>query len=214
MKSRKLGRCAAFTLIELLVVIAIIAVLIALLLPAVQQAREAAHRIECRNKLKQLGLALHNYHDVHRCLPPGTIAADAISSGSIWAGGYKGIGWGVQILPQLDQSALFKQIDFNLPTHVHLPLGTTNANEILFSNATLPAMLCPSDLRENGEDNSAFQWAPMLATGSYVANFGVSGTSRMAPRTLPGATFVLGRLAGSRGSEPRQFAGEWSVLLQ
>ena len=99
-----------FTLIELLVVIAIIAVLIALLLPAVQQAREAARRTQCKNNLKQLGLALHNYSDITGYLPPGhywaSNASDAEPTGTGWL-------WGVHILPQLDQAPLYNLIDFN-----------------------------------------------------------------------------------------------------
>src|SRR6476619_2870082 len=90
-------RRQGFTLIELLVVIAIIAILIALLLPAVQAAREAARRTQCRNNLKQLGVALHNYHDVHRCFPsPGTQQTTSTGTpitGTIMASGY------VTILP-------------------------------------------------------------------------------------------------------------------
>jgi prepilin-type N-terminal cleavage/methylation domain-containing protein len=82
MRNRRYG----FTLIELLVVIAIIAILIALLLPAVQQAREAARRSQCKNNLKQLGLALHNYHDTHSRLPPGIIANNRLA-------------WSTMILP-------------------------------------------------------------------------------------------------------------------
>ena len=82
-------RRRAFTLIELLVVIAIIAVLIALLLPAVQQAREAARRTQCRNNLKQMGLALHNYHDVHNGFPPGIVSRLANAAWVMPAGACK-----------------------------------------------------------------------------------------------------------------------------
>lgn len=90
----------AFTLIELLVVIAIIAILIALLLPAVQQAREAARRTQCKNNLKQLGIALHNYHDVFQTFPPGEIRLGSDPLDSSLAG------WIAMLLPQMDQQPL------------------------------------------------------------------------------------------------------------
>ena len=90
-------RRKGFTLIELLVVIAIIAVLIALLLPAVQQAREAARRTQCKNHLKQLALALHNYHDQYPTCPSGYFVAT-------------GWGWGTMLLPFMDQIPLFEQM--------------------------------------------------------------------------------------------------------
>jgi len=89
-----------FTLIELLVVIAIIAILIALLLPAVQQAREAARRTECKNNLKQIGLAIHNYHDSFNTIPPG------------WIGG-TGYSWQIFLLPGVEQSNLYNALNFN-----------------------------------------------------------------------------------------------------
>src|SRR5437588_8459259 len=99
-----------FTLIELLVVIAIIAVLIALLLPAVQQAREAARRSQCRNNLKQLGIALHNYHDTHRVFPIGFLD-------TIWGTGETNVSagwsWGAYLLPYLDNAALYNQFNFS-----------------------------------------------------------------------------------------------------
>jgi len=96
----------AFTLIELLVVIAIIAILIALLLPAVQQAREAARRTQCKNGLKQLGLAMHNYHDVFKRFPNGSTG----SSNGVGTGTY-GWAWSMRLLPYIDQAPLFNQLD-------------------------------------------------------------------------------------------------------
>ncbi|MEZ6133148.1 MAG: DUF1559 domain-containing protein, partial [Planctomycetaceae bacterium] len=109
-QSRKSG----FTLIELLVVIAIIAILIALLLPAVQQAREAARRTECKNKLKQLGLAFHNYHDTHNTFPAALYSSGRYNSAAYFSGNntVKNVtGWQM-ILPYMDQAALYNQFDF------------------------------------------------------------------------------------------------------
>jgi len=122
-------RRKAFTLIELLVVIAIIAILIALLLPAVQQAREAARRTQCRNNLKQIGLGLHNYHDVHLCFPPN-------SNGGT-TGLPNGFSWRVMILPMIDQAPLYNQ--FNMMARITLP-----ANLVL-CQTVIPMLLCPSD---------------------------------------------------------------------
>lgn len=96
-----------FTLIELLVVIAIIAILVALLLPAVQQAREAARRSQCKNNLKQVGLALHNYHDVHNILPLGTFT----NPDPYAANANDGWGWSVAILPYIEESALYNKLN-------------------------------------------------------------------------------------------------------
>ncbi|QDU11875.1 DUF1559 domain-containing protein [Gimesia aquarii] len=125
----KLHLCG-FTLIELLVVIAIIAILIALLLPAVQQAREAARRTQCKNNLKQIGLALHNYHDAHNIFPQ--VATWGRWNGSTYAAyHHTGI---AAILPYLDQAPLYNQIDFNLPAWGQAHLETQ-----------LPALRCPTD---------------------------------------------------------------------
>jgi prepilin-type N-terminal cleavage/methylation domain-containing protein len=101
-------RRIGFTLIELLVVIAIIAILIALLLPAVQQAREAARRTQCRNHLKQLMLAAHNYHDVYNGFPPGCMHSQVPRSGGNSAS--FGPSFWAPLLPYLDQGPLFNQL--------------------------------------------------------------------------------------------------------
>src|SRR5690242_8140908 len=100
----------AFTLIELLVVIAIIAILIALLVPAVQKVREAASRTQCINNLKQIGVALHGFHDANKRLPPGSandMAPFGTNGGAQW-----GSSWMVYILPYIDQGPLYSKWDF------------------------------------------------------------------------------------------------------
>ena len=126
-------RRRGFTLIELLVSIAIIAVLIALLLPAVQQARDAARRSQCRNNLKQIGLAIHNYADLNRTLPSGYVSTYT-STGDDLGPGW---GWGVMLLPQLDQGPAFQRISFSRPIE-----DTFNATVRV---NTFPVFLCPSD---------------------------------------------------------------------
>ena len=110
-KQERLKLNHGFTLIELLVVIAIIAVLIALLLPAVQQAREAARRTQCKNNLKQIGLAIHNYHDAFNLVPPGWVG---VTMGQPDVSGINGWGWASRLLPQIDQAPLRNLINDNL----------------------------------------------------------------------------------------------------
>lgn len=132
-----------FTLIELLVVIAIIAILIALLLPAVQQAREAARRSTCKNNLKQLGLALHNYHDVYQSFPMGSYAN----------------GWGpsfyVGLLPYIDQANVFNQFDFNPPSPGWTHENVNNRN--LLNGIVFNVLLCPSSPLPELHDAGAAQ---------------------------------------------------------
>jgi prepilin-type N-terminal cleavage/methylation domain-containing protein len=140
----------AFTLIELLVVIAIIAILIALLLPAVQQAREAARRSQCKNNLKQLGLALHNYHDVFRIFPQGNFpSVQNVGGGRFGLSNvspYYGFSVQTMLLPYMDQSPLYNQINFNLialdNSTPAVPGGKTNS---ALRSTKIPGLLCPSD---------------------------------------------------------------------
>ena len=151
----------AFTLIELLVVIAIIAVLIALLLPAVQQAREAARRTQCKNNLKQFGLALHNYHDTLRVFPPGQLwQTNSIATGQ-WDTNM-GPGWRVHLLPYIDQAPLYQQWNQNV--------GILNAANVPIASAKLPAFWCPSDVGASAGNPYTNGQNLLLSRCSYAGN--------------------------------------------
>jgi prepilin-type N-terminal cleavage/methylation domain-containing protein/prepilin-type processing-associated H-X9-DG protein len=131
-------RSRGFTLIELLVVIAIIAILIALLLPAVQQAREAARRSQCRNNLKQVGLALHNYHDAFGQFPINW--QSGVWNG--WNENTSGESWIVRVLPYIDQGPLYNQVNW----------GAGELNNRRVSTTVIPALICPSDSTSGGQN--------------------------------------------------------------
>ena len=159
-----------FTLIELLVVIAIIAILIALLLPAVQQAREAARRSQCQNHLKQIGIAIHNYHDVSRCLPMGSSNPTSVGS------------WGMMLalLPQLDQTALFKTANTSQQNCCSEIISVQSMNRPNPSDVSLAVLFCPSDPNENRLLTSGPPFAPTTFTCGKLYAFsylGVSGTA-------------------------------------
>ncbi len=138
------GWRAGFTLVELLVVIAIIGILIALLLPAVQAAREAARRTQCSNNLKQIGLGLHNYHDARGVLPPGGAGTPSTAQAN------DGMGFHVYILPYVEHEALFGKFDLATPYNV--------APNRALGPAVVPIYQCPSAVNfftENNGENDA-----------------------------------------------------------
>jgi prepilin-type N-terminal cleavage/methylation domain-containing protein len=166
-----------FTLVELLVVIAIIGILVALLLPAVQAAREAARRMSCSNNLKQLGLAVHNYHDTYKKLPAG------------WM--YK-INWRVSILPFIEQTALESQLDYGLSFSGRVEDHATNpdVNIAALSQNIVPAFVCPSDPLEPttnnpwGQNNLNFQCHSYIGINGAVSHALQGGDT--APDDAPG----------------------------
>lgn len=172
MEKRKLLR--GFTLIELLVVIAIIAILIALLLPAVQQAREAARRTQCKNNLKQIGLALHNYHDVYNVFPPGRTRWTQTAIVDPWYTG--NISWLPRLLPQIEQAAIYNSIDWNLGQGTSATDGHGGVNGASPNGARrriVPAFRCPSD-----GGTGAVPWktpAGVAVTGAAPSNAYASG---------------------------------------
>jgi prepilin-type N-terminal cleavage/methylation domain-containing protein/prepilin-type processing-associated H-X9-DG protein len=151
-----------FTLVELLVVITIIGILIALLLPAVQAAREAARKMQCGNNVKQVALALHNYHAMHQTFPPGYRLEQNLWAPNCWS-------WCVRIWPYMEQQALFDQIDWS---QWSLVAPTTRAMDAVYKT-TLSAYLCPSD------PTATVPWNRGSYCHDYGTGFGPSERSRI-----------------------------------
>lgn len=161
---------AGFTLVELLVVIAIIGILVGLLLPAIQAARESARSMQCKNNLKQLGLALHNYESAHKRLPSGYISrfsSTGVDTGPGW-------GWAAMLLPQLEQNSAYQTIDFSI--------GIESAVNSAVRVSNFPVFLCPSD--DAALSWPARQYDPItgarlnvvcnVGSSNYVGMFGIS----------------------------------------
>ncbi len=211
-----------FTLIELLVVIAIIAVLIALLLPAVQSAREAARRAQCTNNLKQIGLALHNYHTGMMSFPPG----GAYTSGGYSAPFYS-VGWGTWsaqalLLGYMEQQPLYNAANFSWV----VGFGPAFAINSSVSTAILAAFVCPSDgispqkpsgTWGNAASLSCWQWTG--ATSNYFASAGTSTAFSGAGVTPPAPSMRAARRTVSRTSPTARLirsrsSKHWSAMAR
>ena len=160
----KKTRSAGFSLVELLVVITIIGILISLLLPAVQSAREAARRIQCMNNLKQMGLAIHNYHATYQVFPRGGAGVASLTSAAIkakWT-----LSWGAAILPGLEQIPLYDSINQKQ--------SYLDSSNLIAGQTILPVFICPSSpskeyLKPNGDTPSS---TTKYARTDYGGNWG------------------------------------------
>lgn len=173
MPSSSLKSRAGFTLIELLVVIAILSALIALLLPAVQQAREAARRTQCRNNLKQMGIALHNYHDTHNVLPIGYCSGMPYVDGATDTA--PGWSWASYILPQLDQGPLYNQFNW-----------TGSPQGVVAIQRNVPVYLCPTDITSNLPFNVPNKGGATVVQAAATSYAAVCGSDAVSPEDKSG----------------------------
>ncbi len=197
MRTTWVGKRPAFTLVELLVVIAIIGVLVALLLPAVQAAREAARRMSCGNNMKQLGIAVHNFHDVRGRIPPGGAVDQASEFGTHPTGTAWGSSWFVYILPYLEQNPMYDKLNFAggsgwggaaAPAATGDTINAPVANRIF-----IPAYWCPSSPMEKMCLGTRISGQLVMAP-SYV---GIAGAVPAAFPTGSGYTETRRFLPGS-----------------
>jgi prepilin-type N-terminal cleavage/methylation domain-containing protein len=171
--SNRRDRAQGFTLIELLVVIAIIAVLIALLLPAVQQAREAARRSQCKNNLKQMGLAMHNYHDTFNVFVPGAMGHASGGPSDLRTCFFQ------SILPYVEQSAIYNQLNFSgnwatLSAYPNIAAANAATNPLIM--AQIPVFMCPTD------PNSGKRQVAVYVRGFYSNYLTINGSTAMGDR--------------------------------
>jgi prepilin-type N-terminal cleavage/methylation domain-containing protein/prepilin-type processing-associated H-X9-DG protein len=177
-------RWRAFTLIELLVVIAIIGILLALLLPAAQKVREAANRVKCQNNLKQIGLALHNYHSEQGSLPPGGQPSPS--------GGY-GFSWYVFLLPSMEGDNVFRQLDKTSNYTGWVGDGGNAFNRDLLRDVEFPFWFCPSSpLGQQGMDVATHHFARVYRP-TYAGNSGANDHPTTRDKSLSGG--AAGRLS-------------------
>ncbi len=196
-------RSRAFSLVELLVVIALIAVLLGLLLPAVQKVREAANRTQCTNNLHQIGLALHHYHDVYQTFPPGGIE---------WRGSdpsKRQLAWSAFILPYLDQETVYRKLDLNTP--FDSPENAEGAATIL------PVYLCPSTPRSEYrfQGRGLTDYGGIFGQALFGQNYPPNGTMlfdlpiRVAMITDGTAHTVMIAEDTQRAEDTRSNDGQW-----